>query len=145
MSLFLNRICIILIYIQFHYYRSEPLPGVEKITAKMNVWDTGGQEKYGTLRKMYYQEASGCLVVYDVTDPESFEHIPKWIDELYENLGKIPVLLVGNKIDLERAQARDQAEAFAKSIQARYLETSALSGEGVSALFEVLAKLSLGV
>ncbi len=127
--------------LQFHYYRTEPMPGVEKITAKMNVWDTGGQEKYGTLRKMYYQEASGCLVVYDVTDPKSFEHIPKWINELYENLGEIPVLLVGNKIDLERKVSQEIAENFSKEKGYLYIETSAKTGENVEKAFKELARI----
>ncbi|MFX1452997.1 MAG: GTP-binding protein [Promethearchaeota archaeon] len=127
--------------LQFHYYGSEPLLGVEKVTARMNVWDTGGQEQYGKLRKMYYKEASGCLVVFDVTDIQSFEHIPKWIDELYENLGSIPVLLVGNKIDLDRTVTRERAENFAKQKGYLYIETSAKTGENVVKAFTELARL----
>ncbi|MHA1294374.1 MAG: GTP-binding protein [Candidatus Helarchaeota archaeon] len=125
--------------VQFHYVREDPTLGLDRITAKMNVWDTGGQEIYGSLRKMYYKEAAGCLVVYDVTNPESFENIPRWINELYDNVGTIPALLVGNKIDLERKVRRAKAEKFAKEKGYLYVETSAKTGENVSLAFKELA------
>ncbi len=129
--------------VHFDYFGEDPMLGVEKITAKLNVWDTGGQEAYGGLRKMYYKEARGCLVVFDVTNAASYEHIPKWVDELYSNVGPIPVLLVGNKIDLvdQRKIKKDEAEKFAKEKGYLYIETSALTGENVLNAFTNLARL----
>ncbi|MFX0134961.1 MAG: GTP-binding protein [Candidatus Hodarchaeota archaeon] len=129
--------------VHFDYFGDHTMLGVEKITAKLNIWDTGGQEAYGGLRKMYYKEARGCLVVFDVTNAESFDHVPKWIDELYGNIGPVPVLLVGNKIDLEdqRKIATDTAKKFAKEKGYLYIETSALTGENVVDAFTKLAKL----
>ncbi len=127
--------------LHFDHYKTEPSPGVDRITAKMNVWDTGGQEAYGGIRRMYYLEAKGCLVVYDVTNPESLKNIPKWIDELYKNVGKIPALIVGNKIDLKRKVPRKVAEEYATQNGYIYVETSAKTGENVEHAFTELARL----
>ncbi|NVM02000.1 MAG: GTP-binding protein [Candidatus Helarchaeota archaeon] len=91
---------------------------------------------------MYYKEARGCLVVFDVTNAASFDHVPKWVDELYGNVGPIPVLLVGNKIDLvdQRKIATDKAEKLAKEKGYLYIETSALTGKNVVDAFTKLAR-----
>ena len=83
-------------------------------------------------------------LVYDVTDPESFSSLPRWHTEIMDAIQKQPFVVVGNKTDLERVQPRAAAEAFAHSIGATYVETSALDGKGVSDLFESLARLGLG-
>ena len=80
----------------------------------MNVWDAAGQEYYDKIRGMYYKDANGCILVYDVNNPESFKNLNKWVDELEENLGrKVPTLLVGNKTDLERKIRREEAVEYA--------------------------------
>ncbi|MHA1376926.1 MAG: GTP-binding protein [Candidatus Helarchaeota archaeon] len=127
--------------VHFDYYGDDPMLGMERVTVKMNIWDTGGQEAYGSLRKMYYKEASGCLVVYDVTNPASFEHIPNWLKELFDNLGEIPVLMVGNKIDLGRKVPKEQAQKFAKERGYLCIETSAKTGENIEKAFTELAKM----
>ncbi|MEE9216850.1 MAG: hypothetical protein V3U32_05375, partial [Anaerolineales bacterium] len=82
-------------------------------------------------------------LVYDVTEPDSLESLVRWRDEILEAVEQQTFLIVGNKIDLERTQQPRQAQEFADSLQAPYLETSALDGSGVAQLFETLAKLSL--
>ncbi len=111
------------------------------LNIKCNVWDFGGQKVYAGQRKMYYGSAKGCLLVFDVTNPASFNSLPEWIKEIEENAGKIPTLLVGNKIDLvdDRKVSKADAEKFAKDHGYLYYESSALDGTGVTEAFTALA------
>ena len=69
-------------------------------TVKLNIWDTAGQEKYHALAKNYYQGASGAILVYDVTDLDSFEKAKTWYLELSKYIGKeAPIIIAGNKSD----------------------------------------------
>ena len=113
-------------------------------TVKLSIWDMAGQDRFQVIRSGFYRGSRAAALVYDVTMPDTFNSLARWRNEILEAVTEQPFVVVGNKIDLERVQAREQAEAFAQSIQASYLETSALSSEGVPALFEALAKMSLG-
>ena len=114
--------------------------GTYRFTAKMNVWDAAGQAYYDKIRGMYYKDANGCVLVYDVNNPESFKNLDKWINELEENIGtKVPTLLVGNKADLERKVSREEAVAYAIKHGFTFLECSAKTGEGIDDAFTKLA------
>ncbi len=114
--------------------------GSHRFKAKMNVWDAAGQAHYDKIRGMYYRGAKGALLVYDVTNPVSFQNLDMWINELEDNIGKtLPILLVGNKIDLDRNISRKDAEEYAKKKGLLYFETSAKTGEGVVKAFKNLA------
>ena len=114
-------------------------------TVKLSIWDMAGQDRFQVIRSGFYRGSRAAALVYDVADPESFNSLAKWRQEILEAIQKQPFVVVGNKIDLERVQPREQAEAFAQSFGARYIETSALNGSWVSDLFEALAKLGLGI
>ena len=97
-------------------------------TIKLQIWDTAGQERFRTITSSYYRGAHGIIVVYDVTDIESFNNVKQWLHEIdryaCENVNK---LLVGNKSDLttKRAVTTEQAKEFADSLGIEFLETSA--------------------
>ncbi len=115
--------------------------GSKTYNVKMLVWDVAGQEHYEKQRGMYYKGAKGALLCYDVTNPVSFENLDKWIEELQFNVGKnIPVLVVGNKIDLRRNVPKKKALKYAKDNGYLYAETSAKTGNGIIAAFQALAK-----
>lgn len=82
-------------------------------TIKLQIWDTAGQERFRTITSSYYRGAHGIIVVYDVTDAESFNNVKQWLHEIdryaSENVNK---LLVGNKSDLtsKRAVTFDQGK-----------------------------------
>ena len=111
---------------------------------KLSIWDMAGQDRFQVIRTGFYRGSRASALVYDVTDPESFSSLPRWHTEIMDAIQKQPFVVVGNKTDLERVQPRAAAEAFAHSIGATYVETSALDGRGVSDLFESLARLGLG-
>lgn len=81
--------------------------------ASLSVWDTAGQERYHALGPIYYRDADGALLVYDITDAESFNKVKQWVKELRKMLGNdISVAIAGNKIDLEKNRNVNQKEAL---------------------------------
>ena len=112
-------------------------------TVKLSIWDMAGQDRFKIIRAGFYRGSRASALVYDVTEPGSLGSLVRWRDEILEAVEQQPFIIVGNKIDLERTQQPEQAQEFANSLQAPYLETSALDGSGVAQLFEKLAKLSL--
>ncbi|CDR39008.1 CYFA0S02e10550g1_1 [Cyberlindnera fabianii] len=113
---------------------------------KFEIWDTAGQERYKSLAPMYYRNADAALVVFDITDPTSFEKAKKWVQELRVQAPEtLIVKFVGNKIDLkDRPQANtvEDAEvlAYCKDEGVEYLQCSAKTGENVSRVFELIAE-----
>ena len=113
---------------------------------KLQIWDTGGQERFSYVRPLYYRGAMGALLVFDLTNRESFEHLANWIDEVRSNIGEIPMVLVGNKSDLPgREVPRAECEGFSKKFNMYYLESSAKTGDGVTDCFGVLAAMMIGI
>ncbi|KAI0689823.1 GTP-binding protein ypt1 [Cytidiella melzeri] len=112
-------------------------------TVKLQIWDTAGQERFRTIAAAYYRGAHGIIVVYDVTDGESYEHIKSWLTEIdrYATEG-VHKLLVGNKADLEerRVVQQDVAKEFASHLSIPLLETSAKTSAGVEEAFLAMAK-----
>ena len=106
---------------------------------KLQIWDTGGQERFQYVRPLYYRGSMGAIILFDLSNRESFEHIPKWIEEVRANSSDIPMLLVGNKSDLvdERQVTRAEVEEFAKEFEMYYLESSAKNGTGVGDVFAI--------
>jgi len=112
--------------------------------AQLNIWDTAGQERFHALGPIYYRGSDGALLVYDITDQDSFQKVKSWVRELKQMRGsEIALIIVGNKTDLEeqRAIAYDTALRYAQTVGAQYVETSAKENEGVTELFELLTQL----
>jgi len=105
---------------------------------KFEMWDTAGQERYRALAPMYYRNADAAVLVYDITDPESFSSLRSWYQELQKNVPNCIILLAGNKLDLDRAVPRESPEEFAKEHQCPLLEVSSKTGERVEELFMTL-------
>uniref|UniRef100_A0A8C7M082 Ras-related protein Rab-1A n=1 Tax=Oncorhynchus mykiss TaxID=8022 RepID=A0A8C7M082_ONCMY len=111
-------------------------------TIKLQIWDTAGQERFRTITSSYYRGAHGIIVVYDVTDQESFNNVKQWLQEIdryaSENVNK---LLVGNKCDLTTKKVVDYttAKEFADSLGIPFLETSAKSATNVEQAFMTMA------
>ncbi len=118
-----------------------------QIRAKLQIWDTGGQERFSSIRPMYYRGSLGALLIFDLTNSASFEHLPQWIEEVRANIkNEIPLLLVGNKSDLidQRAVSLEEINSFTGTFNLYYMETSAKTGEGVGDCFYILACLMIG-
>ncbi len=113
--------------------------GTYRFTARMNVWDAAGQDMYDKIRGIYFKDAKGALICYDINNPLSFNHLDKWVSDLEENLGKVPTLLIGNKSDLERKVSRQEGLNYAIKHGFLFIECSAKTGENVDGMFEKLA------
>ena len=113
----------------------------------LQIWDTAGQERFHCLAVSFYRGADACLLVFDVTDRESFDHLSKWKQDMLTHTNaidnsKFPFVVLGTKIDLgdeQRRVSHDEAEAFARGLGVSYYEVSALSGENVDAAFLEIA------
>lgn len=110
---------------------------------KLQIWDTAGQEKFRTITSSYYRGAHGIIVVFDVTNKDSFMNVGNWMNEITkyasDNVNK---LLVGNKSDLtdRRAVTYDEAKELADSLGVDYIETSAKTATGVEESFTKMTK-----
>jgi small GTP-binding protein len=111
---------------------------VQGTDIEFQVWDTAGQEKYRTLVPLYCRGASIAILVFSLEDVNSFNDLPGWVHDLQVEAPNCELYLVGSKSDLvqSRVITQQQGESKAAEIGAIfYIETSAVTGEGVSELF----------
>ncbi|TKC38473.1 hypothetical protein EI555_004664 [Monodon monoceros] len=107
------------------------------------IWDTAGQERFHALGPIYYRDSNGAILVYDITDEDSFQKVKNWVKELRKMLGnEICLCIVGNKIDLEKERhvSIQEAESYAESVGAKHYHTSAKQNKGIEELFLDLCK-----
>lgn len=110
---------------------------------KFQIWDTAGQEKYHSLAPMYYKGAAAAIVVYDITKHKTYNTLKDWIAELRaQGPEDIVLAIAGNKSDLEddRQVSREEAEEYATSIGATFMETSAKTKSNVDEIFTNISK-----
>mmetsp|Transcript_15262 Transcript_15262/g.23110 ORF Transcript_15262/g.23110 Transcript_15262/m.23110 type:complete len:199 (-) Transcript_15262:113-709(-) len=116
---------------------------LEDYIVKFEIWDTAGQERYRSLAPMYYRGAAAALVVYDITDPDSFDGAKTWIQELQrQGAADIVIGLAGNKLDLstQRKIESKEAKSFADENGCIFFETSAKTGVNVQEIFVAIAQ-----
>ncbi|CAG9317472.1 unnamed protein product [Blepharisma stoltei] len=109
---------------------------------QFNIWDTAGQEKFKSLAKMYYRDATAAILVYDITNSQTYDGLKEWYRELKE-FGPEDIILciAGNKEDLVDSESvqLDTVEEFAESIGAYYKRTSAKTNYGIDMIFKEIA------
>lgn len=113
------------------------------VQAKLIIWDTCGDEKFKAITRQYYNDANGILLVYDITNRESFENIIDWNNEIKNNAPKDAVLfLVGNKTDndKERKVTFQEGKKMASDIGFLFTEVSAKNGDNIHLLFEKISE-----
>ena len=110
---------------------------------KLQIWDTAGQERFKNITASYYRGGNGVLVVYDITDRDSFDNLNSWLIEIEKNTNKnVYKLLIGNKCDLEdkRKVTYQEGKDFATSNGMQFIETSAKADTKVKDAFEMLTQ-----
>ena len=111
----------------------------DDVVYKLQLWDTAGQERFRALCTSYYKGAHACIIVYDPTDPVSFDNIKYWYKEIQENCGdETYVILVGSKSDLanERKITAGEARSFAINNKIDYIEVSSKNHTNIELLFD---------
>eukprot|EP01134_Creolimax_fragrantissima_P008576 CFRG8576T1 len=115
---------------------------LEDRTLRLQLWDTAGQERFRSLIPSYIRDSSVAVIVYDITNRNSFLQTSKWIEDVRAERGNdVIILLAGNKTDLEekRQVSKEEGEQKAKELNVMFIETSAKAGYNVKQLFRRVA------
>ncbi|KAF9357126.1 hypothetical protein BGX26_004243 [Mortierella sp. AD094] len=117
---------------------------VEGKKYKLTIWDTAGQERFRTLTSSYYRGAQGVILVYDVSNRDSFNDLQTWFNELdtYCSSKEVVRMIVGNKVDKEssREVSRHEGQELAQKLQTLFVECSAKTRLGVQQAFDELVQ-----
>jgi small GTP-binding protein len=107
---------------------------------KLQIWDTAGQDRFRAITKNYYKGANGIILIYDVTNLQSYENVKNWINQIKEEANpNVVVYLAGNKIDVEekdKVVKTEEGQKIAEQYNLPFYETSAKSGINVNKVFE---------
>ena len=114
-------------------------------SAKLTMWDIGGQERFKVLRRNFYEGANGALAVFDLSRAQTFTKMKEWLSDLKQTIeDDIPIIIIGNKLDLiadvGEVTDRTEAQQFAKKENAMLVETSAKTGDKVEDAFVDLTR-----
>jgi len=120
---------------------------------KLQIWDTAGQESFRSITRSYYRGAAGALLVYDITQRHTFNHLTSWLEDARQHAtSNMVIMLIGNKCDLaaRREVQKEEGEAFAREHGLVFMETSAKTSANVEEAFintarEIYTKIQEGV
>ncbi len=120
---------------------------VDGIGVSAQIWDLGGQESFKSLRKLYLEGANGALVMFDLTDRKTFDKLNEWVESFKGIRGEQPIVLIGNKSDLENKRKITDKEAndYAVKNNMELILTSAKTGQNVEEAFIILTKRILDI
>ena len=110
---------------------------------RIQLWDTAGQEKFNSITKNLILRVQGIIILFDITNKESFNNLNVWIKTIKEQCGKnMPILIAGNKIDLEenRLVKAEEANLFKESGKIDYIEISCKTGENIKETIDIICK-----
>ncbi|XP_068442850.1 EF-hand calcium-binding domain-containing protein 4B [Clinocottus analis] len=117
---------------------------LDDMQVAMQLWDTAGQERYRSITKQFFRKADGVVVMYDVTVEDSFRAVQPWLSNVQEAAGEgIPILLLGNKMDMdgEREVSFKEAEQLAYDNKVMFFEVSAYTAKNVTESLTHLARV----
>ena len=117
------------------------LPNSKK-TLKLQIWDTAGQERYMSLNQNLFLKVHGVILMYDISNRDSFDHLTKWLELIKDAINDIPIVLVGNKIDKEeeRLVSYNEGEQLAKELNISFFESSGKENKNVKEPFYSLCE-----
>lgn len=111
-------------------------------TYKLAIWDTAGQERFHHINRLYYKDSQAVILVYDVGSMESYQKIENYYHDFINHSDDSPVfILVANKIDKNlKKVSNEEGKKLADKIGVSFIEASALTGEGVDKIFDIILK-----
>jgi small GTP-binding protein len=115
-------------------------------TIKLQIWDVGGEERFRFLLSTYCLGANAAMIIYDITNPKTLDQITEWTKVVREKTSDIPIMLIGNNLDLEkfRKLERDEGIEIVKKYNlSSYSEISTKTGRNVEKSFETLTEFLL--
>ena len=125
------------------YFLKEDQIGDKQIRVK--IWDTAGQEQYKSLTKNFYKKSNGIIIVFDVTNKDSFSKVKEWFQNVMDCAEEnIKMVLIGNKIDLTRAVSFEEGSKLANDLNIPYFETSAKDNIGITETIRTLVSAVVG-
>lgn len=110
---------------------------------KLQIWDTTGNERFRPMLNFYLGESNGIIIMFDITNKTSFNNITSWLRDIdYDKSPYIPVLIVGNKIDIEteRVISYEEALDFSNQHNIEYIEISVKENQNVDTVFNLISK-----
>ncbi|EDW65844.1 ras-related protein Rab-35 [Drosophila novamexicana] len=110
---------------------------IDGLRVKLQIWDTAGQERFRTITSTYYRGTHGVIIVYDVTNGDSFANVRRWLEEIQNNCDVVNKVLVGNKNDDpdRKVVITEDAQRFARQMDIELFETSAKDNLNVEDMF----------
>lgn len=114
---------------------------LDDVVHKLVIWDLGGQESYAQLREQFSANASAAFFIFDRTRLETLQHIDEWLSSLFASAGKIPVIVVENKVDLEAMITEEQIQAMIAARELMHIKTSAVENTNVDTAFTELVRV----
>ena len=125
-------------------YRLKTITLKNNKNIKLQIWDTAGQDRFRAITKNYYKSANGVLLIYDISNLQTYENVKNWISQIREEANpNVIIYLVGNKIDLpkeKRVVNIEDGEKIAEEFEIKFKEASAKSGINVNEIFEELVE-----
>ena len=112
-------------------------------TVKLQIWDTAGQDRFRAITKNYYKGANGIILIYDVTNKQTYDNVSNWISQIQEEVSKdVIIYIAGNKIDMEeeRKVKTEEGQKIADEHGFPFVETSAKDGTNINETFENLVE-----
>ena len=121
-------------------FKNEKLSNGEIVNVKLS--DTAGQERFRSIAKNFLMKADGIILVYDITNRLSFNNLENWFNDINEKASEKPIILIGNKLDLERKVDTEEGIQLAKKFdkEIKFFETSCKTGENVEEAIKYLVE-----
>ena len=109
---------------------------------KLQIWDSAGQERFRNITSSYYRNCAGIIVVYDITKHDTFDRVSGWIEEVKKFVPTAPLMVVGNKCDLEeqRTVSKEEGQELCNKHGCSFVESSAKTAMGIDEVFEEMTK-----
>jgi small GTP-binding protein len=124
----------------------------EDLKIAFQIWDLGSKEEFDSARPYFYRDSKGAFLVFDLTNPGSFQNLPKWLEELWRRVGRVPMIICGNRANLREGKEpkeivrKELGEEYCRRIKEKtgidilYIETNEETGENLEEAFQFLAE-----